>query len=136
MTETIDIYYQGYHVDTKTFDDYFAIGHDSDSIVWFTERDGSRGAAEVWIRTGKGHTTIKSMLSSWKLIIDTIETEKYGYSNLIVTGRTVEFVNADYRFVGKFSGQPLGTVAEVLSLDVIGRLIQERKQKAKESEQE
>ena len=136
MTQTIDIYYQGYHIDTKTFDEYFAIGHDSDSIVWFTERDGSRGAAEVWIRTGKGHTTIKSMLSSWKLIIDTIETEKYGYSNLIVTGRTVEFINADYRFVGKFRGQPLGTVADVVNQRVIEWLIEEDRKKAKEPEQE
>lgn len=136
MTETIDVYYQGYHIDTKTFDEFFVIARDGETIFWFTENEEPRGYAEVYIVTGRGTTTIKSAVRSWKLIIDAITAGEKKHAGLIVTGRTVEFINTDYRFVGRFSGQPLGTVAEVLSLDVIGRLIQEHKQKTKESEQE
>jgi hypothetical protein len=136
MSETIDVYYQGKHIDAKTFHEFFVIARHGDNVVWFTEGEKPCGGAQVYISAGGGWTTIKSMQSSWKLIIDNIEAEKKGYSSLLVRGRTVEFVNTDYRFVGRFSGQPRGTVADVLSREVIGQLMKEHEQKAKETEKE
>lgn len=128
MTETIDVYYQGYRIDTKTFDEYFAIARDGNTVVWFSESEKQRGGAQVWITTGGGLTIIKTAGTPWTLCIDQrVIGPEERHSNLLVTGRTVEFAKSDYRFLGRFSGQPLGTVDDILSLRALELFARERR---------
>jgi hypothetical protein len=136
MNQIIHVYYRGEHIETREFSEAFFIRRDGERISWSVDDEKVYGSVQVWISNNSFATIINSVLVRWKVIIDGIVLEERGYASLFVSGKTVEFANADYRFVGRFSGQSFGSVDDIVSGRILERLLIEHTKKAKETEQE
>ena len=119
---TINIYKSGKKIDTKSFKKNFYILKDEQGLYWETgeeqyekaeiARDNKElgktlrkgGVFEIWIRArlSLSPADIQLIKPDWQLIIDGIVMERGVYADVYVSGKTIELVHGEYRFVCSF----------------------------------
>ena len=115
---TMQIYKNDTKIESKEFlSDFVIARHLLEKQRLFWEADGEEvengGGILLWIVThgrfdpkSVGLTyEIKSVLPTWQLVIDNVAQEPRLYFDLDVTGKEIELLYGDYRFVCSFPSQ-------------------------------
>lgn len=110
-------------IESKSFhNSFYIILRSGSTLVWQSDeeqgRDKQGGVFHIWIQSGSVNPRLSFVRPDWQFALDGTLMPQGFYEDVPLSGRAVELLYQDYRFVCAFEGLPQNEIADIKPLQL------------------